>query len=616
MGARRMNGYTGRVLRIDLSKGKIRVIDDEYQNEYERFIGGSGLAARILFDEVKPGVDPLGPENKLVFMAGPLTGTGMTSTRYAAVSKSPLTGIFGEATASGHWGAQLKMAGYDGIIFEGSAKDPVYLSINDGDVEIRDATHLWGLTVHEVGEFLKKEIKEEGFKALAIGPAGERLARIAAIIECYHGSAAARCGLGAVMGTKNLKAIVARGTGTIKAADKMRFMAILSDVLKILAKNTEDWRLYGTAGGIGPAERVGDLPIKNWMVNTWLEGVEKISGETMAKTILRRPAACNRCPVACKREVEVKEGPYAGTEGHGPEYETVAGFGSLLLVDNLEAIAYENDLCTAYGIDAISCGAVLAFAAECYEKGIVTKGDTDGLDLTWGNHQDLAKLVHMIGERSGIGKLLGEGSRIASQKLGRDSDKFAMHVKGLELPNHDPRAYESIALGYATGNRGADHLTACSHWVERNLTIPELGYESILDRFATDGKAEMVVKMQNYMAVMDSLVVCKFDLQCGVTYTHLSGILSSVTGIEWTVEKLQEAGERIYNLKRAFNVREGVSRKDDTLPQRILAKPMVEGGTKDHVPDLEKMLEEYYKIRGWNSDGIPTERTLQRLGLP
>jgi aldehyde:ferredoxin oxidoreductase len=508
------------------------------------------------------------------------------------------------------------MAGYDGIIFEGSAKDPVYLSINDGDVEIRDATHLWGLTVHEVGEFLKKEIKEEGFKALAIGPAGERLARIAAIIECYHGSAAARCGLGAVMGTKNLKAIVARGTGTIKAADKMRFMAILSDVLKILAKNTEDWRLYGTAGGIGPAERVGDLPIKNWMVNTWLEGVEKISGETMAKTILRRPAACNRCPVACKREVEVKEGPYAGTEGHGPEYETVAGFGSLLLVDNLEAIAYENDLCTAYGIDAISCGAVLAFAAECYEKGIVTKGDTDGLDLTWGNHQDLAKLVHMIGERSGIGKLLGEGSRIASQKLGRDSDKFAMHVKGLELPNHDPRAYESIALGYATGNRGADHLTACSHWVERNLTIPELGYESILDRFATDGKAEMVVKMQNYMAVMDSLVVCKFDLQCGVTYTHLSGILSSVTGIEWTVEKLQEAGERIYNLKRAFNVREGVSRKDDTLPQRILAKPMVEGGTKDHVPDLEKMLEEYYKIRGWNSDGIPTERTLQRLGLP
>jgi aldehyde:ferredoxin oxidoreductase len=609
-----MNGYTGRVLRIDLSKGKIRVLEDKYQNEYERFIGGSGLAARILFDEVEPGVEPFGPKNKLVFMTGPLTGTGMTSTRYAVVGKSPLTGIYGEATASGHWGPQLKMAGYDGIIVEGSAKDPVYLSVDDENLEIRDASHLWGKTVHEVGNILKEEIKGKGFKALSIGPAGERLARIAAIIECYHGSAAARCGLGAVMGAKKLKAIVARGTSTIKVADEKKFMTTLRDILRILAQNTEDWRLYGT-NSTGPAERVGDLPIKNWTVNSWREGAEKIGGETMTKTMLRKAIACNRCPVACKRDIEIKEGPYAGTEGHGPEYETVAGFGSMLLVNNLEAIAYENDLCTAYGLDTISCGAVVAFAAECYEKGIITKNDTDGLDLTWGNHRDFARLVHMIGERSGIGRLLGEGSRVASQKLGKDSGKFAMHVKGLELPSHDPRAYESIALGYATANRGADHLTACSHWVERNLTIPELGYKSILDRFVTDGKAELVVKMQNYMAVMDSLVVCKFDLQCGVTYTQLSEMLSAVTGIEWTIQKLQESGERIYNLKRAFNVRESISRKDDTVPQRVLTKPIVEGATKEHVPNLERMLDEYYKLRGWDAEGIPTEGTLRRLGL-
>jgi len=609
-----MNGYTGHVLRIDLSKGSIRVLEDAYINEYESFIGGSGLAAKILFDEVKLGIDPLGPQNKMIFMAGPLTGTKMPANRYAVVGKSPLTGIYGESTSS-YWGSQLKMAGYDGIIFEGSAKDPVYLWINDGDVEIRDASHLWELTVHEVGKVLKKEIKEKGFGALSIGPAGERLARLAGIIECYHGNAAARCGLGAVMGSKNLKAVVTRGTSVVKVADKKRFIGLLRGILKILAQNSESWRLYGTAAGVRPAEAIGDLPIKNWTVGSWPDGAKKISGETMTETILRRPAPCHGCPVACKRDIEIKEGPYVGTEGNGPEYETIGALGSMLLIDNLEAVAYGNYLCTAYGIDTISCGGVLAFAAECYEKGVITKYDTEGLDLTWGNSKHFIKLIEMIGERRGIGRLLGEGSRIASQKLGQGSYRFAIHVKGMELPCHDPRAYESLAIMYATANRGADHLSGLSYCLERGLTVPELGYTSILDRFVTEGKAEMVIKMQNFMSVMDSLIMCKFHFQCGVTYTHISQILSAVTGIDWTVEKLQEVGERIYNLKRLFNVREGISRKDDTIPQRILTKHTTESGAKDHVPDLERMLDEYYQIRGWNQEGIPTRETLNRLGL-
>jgi aldehyde:ferredoxin oxidoreductase len=609
------NGYTGRVLRINLSTESIRTIEGAYVEDRERFIGGSGLAAKVLFDELKPKTDPLGQDNLLIFMAGPLTGTSWPSTRYAVVCKSPLTGMYGEATASGHWGPQLKMAGYDGMILEGRAENPVYIWVSDGEVEIRDASHLWGMKVHEVGEALKREIKESGFKALTIGPAGERLAGIAAIIECYHGSACARCGVGAVMGSKNLKAIAARGTSIVGVAKEEEYKAVLRNGLVTLTQNSEGMRKYGTPGGTAPAELTGDLPIKNWSVNSWRNEVEKISGETYAATILKKPAACHRCSVACKREIEVKEGPYKGVEGHGPEYETVAGFGSLLLNDNLGSIAYANALCTAYGMDTISCGGVVAFAAECYEHGIITKNDTEGLSLEWGNHKDLVSLVELIGERRGIGKLLGDGSKVASQKLGRGSERFAINVKGMELPAHDPRAYESLALGYATANRGADHLTACSHWVERSTKIPELGYLSTLDRFTTDGKAELVAKMQNYMAVLDSLALCKFDLFCGTTYTHIANALSAVTGIDWTVEKLQKTGEKIYNLKRMFNVREGVSRKDDTLPERILTKPIVQGGTKDHVPNLERMLNEYYEIRGWDEQGVPMEETLERLGL-
>lgn len=609
------NGYTNRVLRVDLSQRKVRTIEDAYVDYQETLIGGSGIAAKILFDEIKPGIAPLGKENLLIFMAGPLTGTSWPSTRYAVVGKSPLTGIYGEATASGHWGPQLKMAGYDGIIFEGRADNPVYLWVNDGAAELRDAQHLWGMKVDQVGEALKNDIKETGFKALTIGPAGERLAGIAGIIECYHGSASARCGLGAVMGSKNLKAIAARGTKIVGVAKEEEYKAILRENLVTLTKSSVNMRKYGTPGGTAPNERTGDLPVKNWLVGSWRDKVENISGETYATTILKRPGACHRCPVACKREIEVKDGPYAGLEGHGPEYETVAGFGSNLLNDNLGSIAFANDLCTIYGMDTISCSGVVAFAVECYEHGIITKADTDGLSLEWGNHKDIVKLVEMIGERKGIGRLLGEGSKVAAQKLGRGSEEFAIHVKGLELPAHDPRAYESVGVGYATANRGADHLTAVSHWLERSMPVPEIGYTVVMDRFTTDGKAEMVVKMQHYMAVMDSLALCKFDLSCGISYTHVKNGVAAVTGVDWTVEKLQQAGERIYNLKRMFNVREGLSRKDDTLPARILTKPITEGGTKDHVPNLERMLDEYYKLRGWDNQGIPTRDTLERIGL-
>ncbi len=609
-----LGGYKGKILRVDLTCSRVSI--EPLREDYQRkFVGGSGIAAKILYDELYPHVDPLSPNNKLVFMTGPLTGTSAPGCgRFVVASKSPLTGIWGEAGSAGYWGPELKFAGYDGIILEGRAEGPTYLWINDGNVELRDAKHLWGKDTVETENELKSELKEPRSKIVMIGPSGERLARIACIVT-DGGGVAGRCGLGGVMGSKNLKAIAVRGTERVEVSDGRSFHHMIKEISSIIEKNprTKSFRSYGSAGSMEGNEAIGDVPIKNWTLESWSDGAKKLSGQYMAKTILKRATTCFACPVACKREIEIKSGTYAGVKGKGPEYETCASFGTMLLIDDIEVVSKANDLCTRYGIDTISCGGAIAFAYECYEKGLITSKDAGGLDLSWGDHLSFLKMIEMIGKREGIGFMLGEGVKIASEKIGKEAEEFAIHVKGMEMPMHDPRAYKSLALGYATSNRGACHLQATSHWVERGTLFPELGIKEKPKRFESEGKAQMVVNMQNFMAMVDSLIICKFALTCGYTLSHLLGLIEATTGYKITVDEFNRIGERIFNIKRLFNNRLGISRKDDRLPGRI-NRPLQEGA-KHRSPDLDPMLDEYYRLRGWDEEGNPKPEKLKDLEL-
>lgn len=608
-------GYTGKVLRVNLTDGSWRdeVFDDDTLRKY---IGGSGLAAKILYEETDGQTDPLGPENVLIFMTGPLTGTKVpTSGRHAIVAKSPETGIWGESDIGGHFGVALKKAGYDGIIFNGKSPKPVYLWINDGKVEIRDAAHIWGKDTYEIDEIIKSETSPDAV-ITAIGPAGEKMVKIAAVMsDGKDGRAAARGGLGAVMGSKNLKAVAAWGSFKPSVHDSEKLKESMKRIVPGIVKNNKGMTDFGTTVSMEATEECGDLPIKNWREGSFAEGAKKTSGQTMAETVLVDNYYCGSCVVGCGRTVKVTSGKFAPVDGAGPEYETMASLGSYCMIDDLEAICLGNELCNKYGIDTISTGSVIAFAMECYEKGLITKEDAGGLDLSWGNPDALIGLIHQIGQKKGLGAILGEGVRAAAEKIGGTAEEYAIHVKGLELPAHDPRAFFSLAVGYATSNRGACHLQAYSDSAEKGVTMPELGWEEPYDRFQVEGKGEMTAKMQNLCSLFDALKACKFLLWGGGRALHLHEWLNAVTGFDMSFEEFMQVGERLYNLKRMYNVRLGISRKDDTLPARILTHKRGSGGAADTLPPLGKMLNEYYTYRGWSEEGIPTEETLKKLDL-
>lgn len=609
-------GYAGEILRIDLSKRKIHQWRAD-ESLLRKFIGGSGLAAKILFDETGPSVDPFDPENLLIFMTGPVTATRVPlSGRYQVVSKSPLTGIYGESDSGGSWGPELKKAGFDGIVISGRASKPVYLWISDGHTELKDADHLWGMDTYETDQAVKDETDENAVVS-CIGPAGEKLARIAGIInDGKHGRAAARCGLGAVMGSKRLKAIAVRGAGRIEVADPEALEDSVKELAPSIIKNARNMHDYGTSGGMTTIEYLGDLPIRNWLLGSWEEGAEKLSGQTMAKTILSGRYYCSGCIIGCGREVSFEDERYGRVEGAGPEYETLAMLGANCLVDDLKAVAKANELCNRYGLDTISTGAVIAFAMEAYEYGLISYEEAGEIRLTWGNVDALLSMIEKIGKREeGLGWLLGEGVKRASEKIGGVSAEFAIHVKGLELPAHDPRAYYSQGLSYATSNRGACHLQSLSHIFERSVTLPDLGFPEVQERLSLDRKDELVTKAQNLMCMFDSLKVCKFIMFGGVKPSTLVEWLNMVTGWDVTLEEFMRIGERIFNLKRLYNVREGISRKDDVLPPRILVHKRGKGGSADSLPPLGEMLSRYYRYRGWNELGIPSKEKIKELEL-
>ncbi|MBS7635704.1 aldehyde ferredoxin oxidoreductase family protein [Candidatus Bathyarchaeota archaeon] len=565
----------GKILRVDLYLNKIK-IENLNEEAYKKFIGGVGLAAKIIYDEVKPETSPFNPENRLVFMTGPLTGTLIPCTgRYVVCAKSPLTNAWGESHSSGFWARELKRAGYDGIIIEGKSEKPSYLVISDEEVRIEDAGALWGMDCFRTEETLKKRLGEN-FKVACIGPAGERLVRFASILN-DEGRAAGRCGLGAVMGSKLLKAIAVKGIKEVPVKDPERIRNILRRIYPQIMSfpTTQIFASYGTSGELLTLHHeYGDVPIKNFTVGKW-ESINNISGENYNKVMVKGKRACWNCPISCWRYVKIEEGPLAGLElKRGPEYETFASLGSLLLNDRLDAIVKANYLCNCYGMDTISVGVCIAFAMECYEKGIITSRETDNLNLKWGNPEAIIRLIEAIGKRKGLGNILAEGVKRASELIGKGSERFAMHVKGLEMPMHDPRAFKGMGLQYAVSNRGACHLQGLIHRIEQGERMPDLKIYERLSRFEVKDKGKVLAALQNWHEVLESLIICKF---LGIAPGHIPGLYTLTTGLPVTLDHLLQAGERIYNLKRMFNVRCGISREDDILPYRIMHEKLEEG---------------------------------------
>lgn len=610
-----MKGYHKKVITIDLTERKVDEIslDEELLDKY---VGGSGLGTKFLMDEVDGATDPLGEGNPLIMMTGPFTTTTIpTSSRHSVVFKSPLTGIYAESSCGGFFADELKKAGYDGLIIRGKASKPTYIWLNNEGIEFREADHLWGQDIYEAHERILKETMSKAATAI-IGMAGENLVPMAGIgHNGPHTRFAARCGGGAVMGSKNLKAVVVKGNLKSIVAHEEALKKSIQTVMHQIREATLPMNQYGTAVSVASSEEKGNLPLKNWYQARW-PGAKKIDGRIITETIQVGKSSCRYCPIVCGRKIKMEDNPYGPViESAGPEYESIGALGGLTLVDDLAAIVKANELCNRFGLDTISVGGAIAFAMEAYEKGIISRKDLDGMELTWGNGKALVEMVKKIARNEGMGRVLGRGVRYAAEELGGNSTEFAIHTKGLELPLHDPRCYHSQALSYATSNRGGCHLAGNCHSHESYLHFEELGYKEPFPRHQLEGKGEFVAKLQDVNSLIDSLVFCKF-LQIGyITPIHHLEWYQLVTGRDISMSEFLKLGERIFNLKRMFNVRCGISRKDDTLPLRILTHKRKGEGLVVNMPHLGALLSDYYEYRNWSEDGIPTREKLKELGL-
>jgi len=602
-----------KIINVDLTKDTISIQElGEYL--FRDYLGGSGLAAKLLYDELQPNLSPLHPDSPLLFFSGLITGTSVpTACKLSICAKSPLTGIWNEATVGGGWGAELKFCGYEGIIIIGKAEKPVYLYVTPEKIKIEDAKGIWGQDTYNTSQNLKEKYDSK-IKIASIGQAGENLVNISSIvIDAPHYRLAGRGGLGAVMGSKNLKAIVVEGNLKPTINKPLALKEILKADRQNIRHYTEGLHKLGTAGSVEAREYIGDLPIKNFAQSRW-QGASKITGQVIADTIFKKHYACFACPIACGKQVKISVPPFVV---HGPEYETVAALGSLCLNDNLDSIVEANDLCNRYGIDTISLGVSIAFAMEAKEKGLLDRENFKNIDIKWGESQSIINIIHQVAKNEGVGKIIGQGVRFFSKKIGKNSEEFAIHTKGLELPLHDPRAYTGMALSYATANRGGCHLESLSYAIESGSPLEDLGYgeDNRLDPHTSVGKAELVIKLQNYMNVLNALGLCKFLVFGRIGPDKVTEWLNYVTGWALTPKELLNIGDKLHNLKRMYNVRLGINRKDDTLPPRLLHLARNDGIAAGVLPELDKMIEEYYQLRGWNKNGIPTEKKLEELGL-
>lgn len=611
-------GYIGKVLRINVTDQSIK--EEPLPAEVAKdFIGGAGFGIKYLFDEVKKGTDPLGPENKLIFAPGPLSGTNVPcASRMAVTSKSPLTGAVGMALSGGYFPVELKFAGYDALIIEGRSEKPVYLWIKDGEVKFRPAKKVWGMKTTDTQQIIKNELNDQNVRIACIGPAGENMIRIASIINEMR--AVGRKGLGAVMGSKNLKAIAVRGSGKVAVADKEKLKVARGAFTKGMKESPvlyPHFSKVGTPMVVDATCATGIFPTKNFSVTGEYAPADKI-GEEVQMTRNVGSEHCYGCPVGCSQLKVAKTGPYAGILSEGPEFETMYSYGGVTGVENIDAIIAADRLADELGLDTISSGVAVAFAMELYEKGILGKGDTGGLELNFGNDEAMLTLIRLMAFREGLGDLLADGVKVAAEKIGKGAERYAMHVKGLELPGYDVRGAKAHGLNYATSFTGADHCRGYAFQEVFGIPIP---YE--VDRFAVEGKGKLTKWNQDIRtATTDCPTMCGFLMDMAVASfaaENTADLVGAVTGLEFTPDDVMQVGERVNNLARAFNVREGFSREEDTLPERIMTEPLKGGAAKGHYisrEDLNQMLDEYYEARGWEVEtGAPTKDKLKELGL-
>jgi len=617
-------GYFGKQLRISLDNKEIlkENIDAAILRKY---LGGTGYSARVLYDEIPQGTDPFSSENKLMFATSPLTTNRIPGGGSIMLCfKSPLTNAWGEARCGGDFGPDLKKAGYDFLIIEGKSEKPVYLVIDDDKVEFKSAIGLLGKTVSEKLKIIREELSDPKISVMCIGPAGEKLVKIATVM--FEHRAAGRCGAGAVMGSKNLIGIAVKGSQKTPMAQPAKLTETIKTCLKILKESefSANLKKHGTTGDMVANDAAGDWPTKNWYSNSWGKA-EQLYHQFFNKHLVKNHGCYTGCPIACGRISEVKEGRFKTPAHEGSEYESLSAFTAFVFNENLEAAIHATYLCNEYGIDTISAGAIIAFAMECYENGILKREEVGGIDLSWGTPTVLPELVRMISLREGIGDLLAEGVKIASERLGGGSEKYAIHGKGLEAPAHDPRSGKVLGVAYGTANRGMCHIhplegmaydSGKMDWGLMKYGVPD---PNTIDRWDEKGKGEIVKILQDALILPDILNTCKFFMYAGVHLDHLAELLSAATGWNIDGQELLKVGERVMNLQRLFNIREGFRREDDLLPERMKQKPafgFYENENRCAIKDFEGMLDEYYVARGWDTEtGIPTKEKLLELEL-
>lgn len=620
-----MLSYNNKILRVDLSEPKFDV-QDLPEELAEDYIGGRGLAAKVLWDELDSGVDPLGPKNKLIFSVGPLNGTNYPiSSRFQVSGKSPLTGLLGRGNAGGSLAPVLKLSGFDAVIFEGKADSPAYLWLREGEAELKDASDLWGKGTFETEEAIRQEVGEEGAKVASIGPAGENLVRFACVI--HEERAAARTGLGAVMGSKNLKALSCYGSNrTFDLYDPGKFSEEADNARSKLLNNqySENWRKYGTRILVDLMSEIGRFPTKNFQTGVFHE-VDKISVDKQHEKYKTGNRACSFCPYGCKDYMNFKTEKFGGKKFEGllPEYETFSSLGGRLMNSDLESIIVGNRLCDDLGLDTISTGGVIGYIMELQDRGIISAGDTEGVEFEWGDEELVLELIEKIARREGVGDVLAGGIASLMEKFGEEAKEFAMQVKGMDISAQDGRAHKSMGLSHVTSTRGADHLTSFEVLTEAGASeAVERRYGKILmpesaDRLSPKYKGLMVKESEDYCAVIDSLVLCKNGTiwPPEIYFGDISRAMMYATGHAFSETDLKKVGERILTLERAFNLREGVSGRDDKLPRRFTEEEAPEGPCKGEVVELKDMLGEYRRMRDWNENGIPSKAKLEELGL-
>jgi aldehyde:ferredoxin oxidoreductase len=606
-----MHGYHGRILNVNLSSGQVDIetFDETFARQY---LGGNGFAIRLLYERLAAGIDPLVPENMIVFAVGPTTDTAVPgATRCCAGTKSPLTGLFFDTTFGGMFAAAQKRSGFEAIAITGRAAEPVYLVVHEDGADLKPAADLWGRYTQETNHAIQE--REGGnVEVCAIGPAGENRVRFACAVHTWDKSrdgVAGRGGLGAVMGSKHLKAVAVSGSRKTSVADPEAVKTLLGETREPMKVGTAALKNYGTTILVNMVNKIGALGVRN-LQTEWYDKADAISGETYKAAYFEKDTTCFKCPVACGKDFHVDDGEYAGTRWKMPEYETIFALGSMLDNAHKGSIVKANELCDQLGMDTISLGVTFAFAFECFEKGLLSRQEV-GRDLTFGDYHAILDLIEDTAYRRGFGDRLAEGSARLAAELGGESSRFLYAVKALEMPAHSARVLKGMSLGYATSTRGGSH----------HDTRPTLQYGTEHDNTTTDGKPEFAVHNQHFTAVGDSLTQCRFVSERGfgaMLNEHYPRMINAVTGWDLSLQDVERIGERIWNLERAFNVREGIGREQDVLPYRVMHEPVPEGMHKGmHCPpdELNGMLDSYYALRGWTPDGVPTPERLQALEL-